>query len=568
MTSTGLLAQSWATQIPVKITLAANEITSPTVVRPVHLLAHRNGYLPEIGLTAIEHFEHVLPSLPGQSEKKKLTPWFDYQGLPLKWNLPLGVLYDLTVDDHSLPWSLTVHYSSFPDSLMSWENKYSEDIIMKHYFNSLKEAAYICRGTEGSTSIMKMDKGQYDALWAAVKRCQLTGVEAVLEPLNLTPAAHRDVGPRVPVRLLIRRGAPPTILSLWSQVQATTRPANISLPSGTPHLISPAFEGSPSPPSNPFSPVGIPTSQGPTQVIHLLYLVAPDLFAPVVSSVGGSGDIQRDLPAARLSSGGQADHEETPGGLPQTELRTDAGAANGGNREVGGVGGVGGSSRDSEGETDSRRDLVSTKEGHVEATGLQSAMSTPLPGTSNRGSSPEGDPHTGAPVAVSRETSSGAPSSTPAHMVSRPGSEFVDPLMNMSFSSTSGRMGSVETVPGASPAGNTRRLPASGPSPAEGVAVARSLQSPTSEQRPALTGHPNLGTAPASIPTPTPSRSSLPGTSPSPEQRSPNQVPAWQLSSSCTILVNGINIPPNCPIQWLYQTLHAPDYFLYVVVKA
>lgn len=44
--------------------------------------------------------QHVLP--PGED-----TPWFDVNGLPLWWQVPLGVLHDLLAAGQK-PWRLTV----------------------------------------------------------------------------------------------------------------------------------------------------------------------------------------------------------------------------------------------------------------------------------------------------------------------------------------------------------------------------------------------------------------------------------------------------------------------------
>ena len=35
----------------------------------------------------------------------------------------------------------------------------------------------------------------------------------------------------------------------------------------------------------------------------------------------------------------------------------------------------------------------------------------------------------------------------------------------------------------------------------------------------------------------------------------------------CTVLVGGITTPWEVPLAWLHARLHAPDYFLYIVVR-
>lgn len=48
--------------------------------------------------------QHVLP--PGEE-----TPWFEVNSLPLRWHVPLGVLYDLLTDGTEKPWHLVVSLS-------------------------------------------------------------------------------------------------------------------------------------------------------------------------------------------------------------------------------------------------------------------------------------------------------------------------------------------------------------------------------------------------------------------------------------------------------------------------
>eukprot|EP00878_Enallax_costatus_P028930 GHUV01031296.1.p1 GENE.GHUV01031296.1~~GHUV01031296.1.p1 ORF type:complete len:520 (+),score=168.61 GHUV01031296.1:310-1869(+) len=150
----------WQLKIPIRLSLSSSEITSPGDVKPVYLLAPRHAYLPALAQQCLGFFQHVLLSLPGQSQA---TPWFEYQGLPLNWTQPLGVLHDLltptpaTAADTSAassarstsaeaapgsfsppssPWSLTVHYQNMPASLQNnWQNA---GAAKDHYFSSLK----------------------------------------------------------------------------------------------------------------------------------------------------------------------------------------------------------------------------------------------------------------------------------------------------------------------------------------------------------------------------------------------------------------------------------------------
>lgn len=103
--------------------------------------------------------------------------WFEFNGVPLKWHYPLGVLFDLLIDEPNaaLPWSLTVHFHAFPvTELMRCPN---DDAIRSLYTNALKEANYLKHGDGGRVNKLSLDdsnnlwnglvRHEFDTFWSA-----------------------------------------------------------------------------------------------------------------------------------------------------------------------------------------------------------------------------------------------------------------------------------------------------------------------------------------------------------------------------------------------------------------
>lgn len=105
----------------------------------------------------------LLPKLHGFFSSNLIYPdvspadaWLSYDGVPLKWHYPLGLLYDLysgaepshppdddestevRVEEDSIPWKITVHFSAYPvDHLVKLdaEGKHLHDL----FIHSVKE---------------------------------------------------------------------------------------------------------------------------------------------------------------------------------------------------------------------------------------------------------------------------------------------------------------------------------------------------------------------------------------------------------------------------------------------
>jgi len=149
--------------------------------------------------------------------------WLSYEGVPLKWHYPLGLLYDLysgaepaypsdnasplsqkheTLEDGKhLPWRLTVHFSAYPsEQLVQLDN---DDRHLHDLFtHSVKEADYLRTGT-GKT-VMFLSKEDSTQLWDGVRKHDFS----LYNPINQKLLNPQGVNLRnLPVRLYLPHAA-------------------------------------------------------------------------------------------------------------------------------------------------------------------------------------------------------------------------------------------------------------------------------------------------------------------------------------------------------------------------
>ncbi|XP_052190370.1 autophagy protein 5 isoform X14 [Diospyros lotus] len=147
----------WEGAIPLQIHLHESEVTTLPPPPPALILAPRIGYLPLLVPQIKPFFSSALP--PGTD-----TVWFEYKGLPLKWYIPTGVLFDLLCPEPERPWNLTVHFRGYPGNILTPCE--GEDSVKWSFINSLKEAAYIINGN--CKNVMNMSQSDQVELWRSV----------------------------------------------------------------------------------------------------------------------------------------------------------------------------------------------------------------------------------------------------------------------------------------------------------------------------------------------------------------------------------------------------------------
>eukprot|EP00743_Colponemidia_sp_Colp-15_P005867 GILK01006306.1.p1 GENE.GILK01006306.1~~GILK01006306.1.p1 ORF type:complete len:297 (+),score=34.84 GILK01006306.1:50-892(+) len=161
-TDEGVRRQAWIGAIPVVFSLSINDISSLEAPAPFYCMVPRGSYLPLLLPDIKQHFASF--GLIGSAED---DIWFDYEGIPLRWHLPTGVLFDVHGGNQSaLPWKITLHFRGFPAGDILKVQRV--DAIRSHFINSIKEATYLRVGS--TRSIMNLSKADQTQLWDAVMR--------------------------------------------------------------------------------------------------------------------------------------------------------------------------------------------------------------------------------------------------------------------------------------------------------------------------------------------------------------------------------------------------------------
>ncbi|KAH9280624.1 Autophagy protein 5 [Echinococcus granulosus] len=164
----------WNGAIPVSFCVFPSEIPHeiPSPPPPFLMLVPRVTYFPLVLEKVILQFRTYLQSKfplshthspsdltddssPAQSTeeshsvKKDLTYWLVYDGVPLKWHYPVGLLFDLYGSPDKLPWEITVRFGDYPTNTLL-APPVSRSAVEAIFLATLKEADQLKhRGREG-----------------------------------------------------------------------------------------------------------------------------------------------------------------------------------------------------------------------------------------------------------------------------------------------------------------------------------------------------------------------------------------------------------------------------------
>lgn len=172
-----ILREIWEGKLPVCFRLASEEVEAVREPEPFYLMVPRLSYFPIVTDKVRKHFSKYVAS-----EKAEQEMWLEYNGQPLKWHYPIGVLKDLHLGPEDLlPWNLVVHFDKFPETeIFKFNNK---EMFEAYFMSCLKEADVLKHRGQIVSNMQKKDHNQlwvglqndkFDQFWAVNRKLMET----------------------------------------------------------------------------------------------------------------------------------------------------------------------------------------------------------------------------------------------------------------------------------------------------------------------------------------------------------------------------------------------------------
>ncbi|KAK9722286.1 autophagy protein 5 [Basidiobolus ranarum] len=161
----------WEGEIPIEFTLDPADAASlnTSVPEPHYALIRRCSYFPLVTASIMSQLLAPIESFDG----KEADIWYSYNMVPLKWNYPVGLLYDLhttsqgttpSTDGTCLPWKIAVHCKEYPgDKLI---RSPSSNMARDYFMSIMKEADYLRNGS--TKKVMNLSKKDQIQLWDSI----------------------------------------------------------------------------------------------------------------------------------------------------------------------------------------------------------------------------------------------------------------------------------------------------------------------------------------------------------------------------------------------------------------
>jgi autophagy-related protein 5 len=150
----------WQGVVPVCFRLSAKDAAGSEMPLPLYVMLPRLSYFPLVFDRVKAYFLGVVPTAMDEI-------WLESSaGVPLRWHLAVGVLFDLHSDSlmPPIPWQVTVHFSSFPEDRLI--RLTGVEALKNLFMSALKEANFLKYGDGGK--VMSLSRSDQDSLWLSI----------------------------------------------------------------------------------------------------------------------------------------------------------------------------------------------------------------------------------------------------------------------------------------------------------------------------------------------------------------------------------------------------------------
>uniref|UniRef100_A0A023FGZ2 Putative autophagy protein 5 n=1 Tax=Amblyomma cajennense TaxID=34607 RepID=A0A023FGZ2_AMBCJ len=130
-----VLREVWEGRLPVCFKLAEQEVYTMQQPDPYYVMISRISYFPLVVDKVHKHFSRHIEERYHGNEM-----WLEYNGQPLKWHMPIGVLYDCYASDSTLPWNITVRFQEFPEKQLLHCG--SRAVVESHFMSATQRSRH------------------------------------------------------------------------------------------------------------------------------------------------------------------------------------------------------------------------------------------------------------------------------------------------------------------------------------------------------------------------------------------------------------------------------------------
>ena len=184
-----IASEVWKGHVALEIGISDQDLSSTVTPGSCFIFASRMSYLAVIAADVIDHL---------RSFAIELVPdvWFEYNGIPLKSNLPVGVLFDL-FHPHAVrsSWKITVRFRDFPEDQIL--HCCTRENAEKHFMHSLKQALHSLHGSTRSFNAINTE--DQSAVWECCNSGNRQGYECVAKGVR---SCSKELVRSIPIRFL------------------------------------------------------------------------------------------------------------------------------------------------------------------------------------------------------------------------------------------------------------------------------------------------------------------------------------------------------------------------------